>query len=137
MPPGRPEEVAKAVFLALQMGEIGPIEPHLMTAAEAKSLTGVELDDTALRDHWRDRFAQLNERLAVDWESAKAGAPKVKYDTMGQGAVVTLPIASARGTVSVVVAVTKVGKRFVFQELKTSPGSEPKQAAPEPEEDGG
>jgi hypothetical protein len=135
--PGRPEEVAKAVFEALKAGEIGPIEPHMMTAAEAKSLTGVVLDDTAQRDHWRDRFAQLNERLNVDWETAVPGAPKVKYDSMGRGAVVTQPITSSKGTVTMVVSVTKVGRRFVFQELKAAPGAETKQAAPGSEEDGG
>lgn len=132
---GRPEEVAKAVFLALKEGEIGPIEAHLMTAEEQKKVTGVELDDGVLRDRWRDLFAQHHERLNVDWATAAPGTPKVKYDPMGQGAVVNLPIRSERGTVAVDVAVTKVGRRFVFAGVKPAAGAEPKQAAPE--EDGG
>src|SRR5512139_918975 len=42
---GRPEEVANAAFEALKAGEIGPIEPHMMTAEEQKKVTGVVLDD--------------------------------------------------------------------------------------------
>lgn len=137
LPQGRPEEVAKAVFEALRAGEIGPIEAHLMTAEEAKKVTGVDLDDGVERDRWRDLFAQHHERLNVDWGTAVAGAPKVKYDPMGQGAVVKLPIKSERGTVVVDVAVTKVGRRFVFAGVKPAAGSEPKQAAPEEGEDGG
>jgi hypothetical protein len=133
-PQGRPEEVATAVFLALQAGETGPLEPHLMTAEEAKKVTGVDLDDGVERDRWRDLFAQHHERLNVDWATAVAGRPKVKYDPMGQGAVVNLPIKSERGTVSVDVAVTKVGRRFVFAGVKPAAGSEPKQAAPDEEE---
>ncbi len=128
---GRPEEVAKAVFEALKTGEIGPLEPHLMTAEEAERVTGVVLDDAVERDRWRDLFAQHHERLNVDWETAAAGRPKVKYDPMGQGAVVKLPIKSERGTVVVDVAVTKVGRRFVFAGVKPAAGAEPKQAAPE------
>lgn len=131
---GRPEEVANAAFEALKAGEIGPIEPHMMTAEEQKKVTGVVLDDSAERDRLRDLFAQHHERLNVDWATAAAGTPKVKYDPMGQGAVVSLPIKSERGTVSVDVAVTKVGRRFVFAGVKPAAGSEPKQAAPDEEE---
>ncbi len=73
----------------------------------------------------------------MDWATAAAGRPKVKYGPMGQGAVVNLPIKSDRGTVAVDVAVTKVGRRFVCAGVKPAAGAETKQAAPEPEEDGG
>jgi hypothetical protein len=135
--PGRPEEVAKAAFEALKAGEIGPLEPHLMTSEEARKITGVVLDDSTERERFERLLAQHHERLNVDWETAAPGQVKVKYDPMGQGAVVKLPITSARGAVEVDVAVTKVGRRYVFAGVKPAAGAEPKQAAPGSEEDGG
>ena len=134
---GRPEEVAKATFEALKAGGIVALEPHLMTAEERKKVTGVDLDDSAERERWETHIVRHHERLNVDWETAAPGAMKVKYDPMGVGAVVNLAITSSRGTVTVDVAVTKVGRRFVFADVKAGVGAETKQAAPEPEDDAG
>jgi hypothetical protein len=131
----RPEDVAKATFAALKAGGIGPLEPYLMTAEETKRITGIDLDDSAERERWNGRLAQQHDRLDVDWATAEPGKPKVKYDALGQGAMVTLPIRSERGTVSVEIAVTKVGRRFVFSGVKPGAGAEKKQAAPEPDEE--
>ena len=136
-PPGRPEDVAKAAFEALKAGGLEPLEAHLMTAEERRKVTGVDLDDSAERERWQSHIAQQHERLNVDWETAVPGAMRVKYDTMGIGANVTLAITSSRGTVGVDVAVTKVGRRFVFADVKARPGAEPKQPAPSESEEGG
>jgi hypothetical protein len=139
-PQGRPEDVAKAAFEALKVGNIAPLEPHLITAEESRKITGVVLDDSAERERFETLFAHHHERLNVDWDTAVPGASKVKYDPMGVGANVTLPITSGQGTVTIDVAVTKVGRRFVFAGVKPGPGAEPKQAAPDAEgesEDGG
>jgi hypothetical protein len=132
----RPEEVARATFEALKLGRLAPLEPHLMTVDEAKRITGIILDDTAERERFGLRLAQQHERLDVDWATAAPGRAKVKYDAMGQGALVTLPIRSERGTISVDIAVAKVGARFVFTGVKPGPGAERKEAAAEPEEEG-
>ena len=134
---GRPEDVAKATFEALKAGGIEPLESHLMTAEEARKITGVVLDDSTERERWESLVAQHHERLNVDWETAVPGAAKVKYDPMGVGANVALAITSSRGAVTVDVAVTKVGRRFVFAGVKPGPGAEqPKQAAPDEESEG-
>jgi hypothetical protein len=133
---GRPEDVAKAVFEALKAGGIDPLEPHLLTAEEAKRLTGVALDDSAERERWSHRFAQHNERLGVDWATAALGRTRVRVDSMGAGARVSAEIVSETGTVALDVAVTKVGARWVFQDVKVAKGDAPKQAAPAGEEDG-
>jgi len=136
---GRPEDVAKAVFEALKVGGLGPLEPHLISADERKAVTGVVLDDSETRGRWDQLMAQHHGQLNVDWASAVPGTPKVQYDAMGEGAVVILPIRSARGTVTVRVDVTKIGDRYVFDEMKPGSGSEEKQAAPkgDGEEDDG
>jgi hypothetical protein len=140
-PKGRPEDVARAAFEALKAGNLAPLEAHLVTSEEQKKSTGVVLDDTTSRERWETLVLQHHERLNVDWETAASSVAKVKYDPMGVGANVTLSIKSSLGTIAVDVAVTKVGRRFVFDGVKPGPGAETKQASPdsepESEEDGG
>ncbi len=136
-PQGRPEDVARATFDALKAASIEPLESHLMTSEERRKVTGVDLDATAERERWETHIVWHHERLNVDWETAAAGAMKVKYGPMGVSANVALPITSARGTVTVDVAVTKVGRRFVFADVKAGVDAQTKQAAPEPEDEGG
>lgn len=131
----RPEDVAKAAFEALKAGEIGPLEPYLMTSDEAKAMTGVAADDTTGRERWNRLVMQHHDRLNVDWDTAAQGPTKVKYGPMNENAIVTMAIQSDRGAVSVEISVTKAGRRFVFEGVKPAAGSEPKEAAPE--EDGG
>jgi len=126
----RPEAVATATFEALRVGGIAPLEPYLMTPEEARKVMGVVLDDSAERERLDRVIASLHERLDVDWDTAKAGATRVKYDAMGQGARLTLEIVSDQGRDTVEIEVTKIGRRFVFQEVRHAKGAA-KQAAPE------
>ena len=135
-PVGRPESVAKAAFEALKAGNLQPLEAHLVTPEEQRKSTGVVLDDTTSRERWETLVAQHHERLNVDWETAMASIAKVKYDPMGVGANVVLAVTSARGEVTVDVAVTRVGRRFVFAGVKPGPGAETKQPAPDEESEG-
>ena len=131
---GRPEPVATATFEALKVGGIGPLEPHLMTAEEAKKVIGVALDDTEERERMDRLIAALHERMNVDWDTAKPGKTQVKYDAMGQGARLSLEILSDKGSDVVQIEVTKIGGRFVFQDVKHAKGAA-KQATPEEKTD--
>jgi hypothetical protein len=133
--PGHPDVVAKAVFEALKAGDIGPLEPHLMTAEEAKKIMGMDLDDSSERERWDRLLAQEHERLPIDWDTAKLASTRTKMDPMGGRATLTLEIKSEKGDVTVQVEVLKVGKRYVFQDLKAPKGAQ-KQAAPQQDNSG-
>lgn len=129
--------MAKAAFEALKAADLGPLEAYLITPEEARKMTGVALNDATERDRQRDLVAQHHERLSVDWDSATMTVGKVKFGPMGSDAIAPLSIRSDRGTVLVEVMVRKAGSRYVFDGLKPVAGAEPKQPAPDSEDDGG
>jgi hypothetical protein len=132
----RPEDVARAAFEALKAGDMGPLDPHLITPEEAKAMTGIVPPDGGAeeRERWQRRLVQYRERLDIDWETAAPGPIRTTLDTMGRGAVVHVGIKSSRGTASLDVTLRKAGKRFVFSELKPNAPAKPKaEAAPEDE----